>query len=265
MMPPATAKMRLGMVKYLASVSHVEATQALARLALFAPEEEIRKAAATALRVRRERDYTEVLLDGFRYPWPAVPNRAAEALVRLERKDLAGRLVDILGEPDPSAPVTKTVKGKPVSTVRELVRINHHRNCLLCHAPASPNQLDSDTPVAAIPVPGESLPDPSSGGYRRRDSPETLVRLDVTYLRQDFSLMQPVENAHPWPGMQRFDFLVRSRELSDDEAEEFKRLLAKRKPGTLPPHHKAALLALRKLTGKDAPPTVKAWRRLLLS
>ena len=63
--------------------------------------------------------------------------------------------------------------------------------------------------------------------------------------------------------MQRFDFLVRSRQLSDDEAEEFKRLLAKREPGTLPPNHKAALLALRELTGKDAAPTADAWRRLL--
>ena len=30
----------------------------------------------------------------------------------------------------------KEMEGKKVPVVREMVRINHHRNCLLCHAPA---------------------------------------------------------------------------------------------------------------------------------
>src|SRR5207248_7987605 len=106
-----SAKVRLGMVKYLAGISHPEATRALARLALFSTEEEVRHAAVAALETRRERDYTEILMAGFRYPLPAVERHAAEALVQLERKDLVGRLVDILDEPDSRAPVSKTIKG----------------------------------------------------------------------------------------------------------------------------------------------------------
>ena len=44
------------------------------------------------------------------------------------------------------------------------------------------------------------------------------VRADVIYLKQDFSVLQPVANAKPWPRMQRFDYLVRKRELNAEEA-----------------------------------------------
>jgi hypothetical protein len=260
MFPPASAKVRLGMVKHLAGVSHVEATRALARLAIFSPEEEVRRAAISALQVRRERDYTEILMAGFHYPWPEVPKRAAEAVIRLDRKDLAGRLVDILDEPDPRAPQSSKVKGKPVTVVRELVRINHHRNCLLCHAPGSPEKVSPDITLGAVPIPGEPLPTPDAGYHS--NSPDVQVRIDVTYLRQDFSILQAVADAHPWPQMQRFDFLVRTRAVSDEEASEYQQLL-KREPGVLPPNHRAALQALRELTGKDAAPTAKAWRELL--
>ena len=36
------------------------------------------------------------------------------------------------------ANVSLTVNGKKVTMVRELVRVNHLRNCVLCHAPAAP-------------------------------------------------------------------------------------------------------------------------------
>src|SRR5262249_25757584 len=114
---------------------HVEATRALAKLAIFSGEEEVRHAAIAALKIRRERDYTDILVQGLRYPWPAVAQRAAEAMVKLERKDLAPQLVALLEESDPRAPVLTKRDDKQVSVVRELVRINHHRNCLLCHAP----------------------------------------------------------------------------------------------------------------------------------
>jgi hypothetical protein len=74
----------------------------------------------------------------------------------------------------------------------------------------------------------------------------------VTYLRQDFSRLQPVEDAGPWPEMQRFDFLVRTREVSEDEAAAYREKLDKRAPGRLSPYHRAAQGALRELTGKDA-------------
>jgi len=87
--------------------------------------------------------------------------------------------------------------------------------------------------------------------------------VDVTYLRQDFSLLQPVADADPWPQMQRFDFLVRTRTLSEEEAQSYRDKLQPREPGVLSPYHRAALAALRELTGRDTEPTPQAWRRLL--
>jgi hypothetical protein len=258
---PEVPAMREGLVKYLAAVSNVEATQALARLAIFSAEDEVRQAALDALKVRRERDYTAILLQGLRYPLPAVARRASEAIVKLERNDLIPQLVDLLDEPDPRAPALKEVNNKRVPVVRELVRINHHKNCLLCHAPGNTGTVSAEALTAAVPVPNEPLPLPSQG--YQQSSPDLLVRVDVTYLRQDFSMLLPVADANPWPEMQRFDFLVRTRVLTDKAAKAFEEVLAKRGPGVLSPYHRAALAALRELTGRDTEPTPEAWRRLL--
>jgi hypothetical protein len=258
---PESPSIRLGLVKYLSSIAHVEATRALARMVIFSAEEEVRQAATDALKVRRERDYTDILLNGLRYPLPDVARRAAETLVKLERTDLVPQLVDLLDEPDPRAPVTRAVNHKQVPTVRELVRINHHRNCLLCHAPANTGSVAPDTLTAAVPVPSEPLPLPSQGYLN--SSPDLLVRLDVTYLRQDFSLFQAVADANPWPEMQRFDFLVRTRVLTEKEAGTYLEKLRNLEPGRLSPYHRAALAAIRELTGRDTEPTANAWRRLL--
>lgn len=258
---PEAPSVRLGLVKYLSTVSHIEATKALARLAIFSAEDEIRQAAVDALKVRRERDYTEILLQGLRYPWPAVAHRAANALVKLERTDVLPQLVDVLDAPDPRAPETQEVDQKKVTVVRELVRINHHRNCLLCHAPGNTGNVSPDSLTAAVPVPTEPLPSPFDG--YRNSSPDVLVRVDVTYLRQDFSAYQAVADANPWPEMQRFDFLVRERVLEEEEAAACREKFTKREPGRLSPYHRAALTALREMTGKDTEPTAVAWRRLL--
>ena len=71
--------------------------------------------------------------------------------------------------------------------------------------------------------------------------------------------MQPVADANPWPEMQRFDFLVRNRVLTDEEAKSFPAA----KTDTLSPYQRFTLAALRELTGRDAAPTPEAWRRLL--
>jgi hypothetical protein len=76
-------------------------------------------------------------------------------------------------------------------------------------------------------------------------------------------MFQAVEDANPWPEMQRFDFLVRTRELTEEEATAYREQVEKREPGQLSPYHRAALAALRELTGKDTEPTAAAWRRLL--
>jgi hypothetical protein len=81
----------------------------------------------------------------------------------------------------------------------------------------------------------------------------------MTYLRQDFSLMMPVANADPWPVQQRFDFFVRTRTLTPQEAQAWK---VGANDG-LSPYQQSALLALRELTGRDTEPTAQAWRTLL--
>jgi hypothetical protein len=258
---PQAPAMRLGLVKYLAAVSHPEATRALAKLAIFSSEDQVRQAAIDALKVRRERDYTSVLLSGLRYPLPAVARRASDALVKLERADLVNQLVDLLDQPDPRAPQVAEVDNKRVPVVREVVRINHHRNCLLCHAPGNTPGIGPNVLTAAVPVPDQPLP--SSGEGYDQSSPDVNVRLDVTYLRQDFSILQPVADANPWPEMQRFDFLVRTRELTEKEAAAYREKFAKDEPGRPSPYKRAALVALRELTGRDTEPSAQAWRQLL--
>ena len=63
--------------------------------------------------------------------------------------------------------------------------------------------------------------------------------------------------------MQRFDFLVRTRELTDEEAAALRTKLEKHEKGEITPYQRAAVTALRDLTGKDTAPTAQAWRELL--
>jgi hypothetical protein len=274
-------------VKYLASLSHVRSTTALAKIALFAEEDSVRRDARAALATRREKDFANILLAGLNYPWPAVAQRAADAIVQLKCQDLLPQLVDVLDQPDPRAPQTQTKDGKQVTVVREMVRINHLRNCLLCHSPVDPSKAPAPAAVdaqrlqfrggaemdgvralavaggltAPVPLPGQALPPTTQGGYGSFSIPDTLVMFDVTYLRQDFSVKLDVADAKPWPEKQRFDFLVRTREVTDKEADAYRDLL--RKEGEQSPYHRAALTSLRMLTGRDAEPTAAAWRRLL--
>jgi hypothetical protein len=262
MLAPEAAEVRLGLVKYLTGVPHVEATKALARMAIYSAESDVRDAALTALKVRREKDYTDVLVKGLRYPWPAVAKRAAEAIAKLERTDLIPELLTALEATDPRLPVMKEEGGKKVASVRELVKVNHHRNCLMCHAPNGSGTPNPHALAVEVAVQGQPLPGPFEGGYRQ-STPELMIRLDVTYLRQDFSAALPVAEAHPWPEMQRFDFFVRERTLTADEAATYQEKLTPKEEGVLSPYHKAALAALREMTGKDAAPTAAAWRKLL--
>jgi hypothetical protein len=259
---PEAPSIRLGLVRYLAATSHVEATRALARLALYSPEEAVRVAAVEALKVRRERDYTEVLTAGLVYPSPAVAKRATEAIVKLERTDLIPKLIEVLDAPDPRAPVVKEVDSKKVTMASELVRVNHHRSCLLCHAPGNTDDVGADTLTAGVPLSSEPLGGVGVGAYRR-NIPDILVRLDVTYLRQDFSVMLPVAEANPWPEMQRYDFLVQTRALTDEEAAAYREEFGSDDTTRPNAYRRAALVALRELTGRDAAPTGEAWRKLL--
>jgi hypothetical protein len=158
-------------------------------------------------------------------------------------------------------PTTKEIGGQNVSVVREMVKVNHHKNCMMCHSPGNSGTVSADAITAEVPVQGQPLPTPAQG--YNRSSPELIIRVDVTYLRGDFSATLTVPDAHPWPELQRFDFVVRERKLTATEAEAFRVKLTPKEPGVLSPYHRAALAALRDLTGKDTAPTAEAWRKLL--
>jgi hypothetical protein len=262
---PQHAEMRKGLVKHLADFDQVDATRALARLAVFSFEKEVRQAAVAALKKRATEDCSDILLEGLRYPWPAIANNASDAIAQLELRPLVSQLIALLDDADPRAPVQAVVNGKKTLLVREVVRLNHHRNCLLCHPPGNtPDvQLDllgrsTEIVTGAVPIPSQRFPLSYFNG-----SPDIVVRADVTYLRQDFSLMQPVENAAPWPVNQRFDFLVRTRAVTSEDAAAYQKWAQRQGPGYLAPHRQAALAALRSLTGRDAEPTAKAWQLVL--
>jgi hypothetical protein len=167
-----------------------------------------------------------------------VARNAAQAIVALGRKELTPHLVALLDEPDPRSPRTEKVGGVEVTVAPELVRINHPRNCMLCHAPAERGKAPEGTLVAEVPLPSEELPS-SSTRYYKPDS-NLLVRIDVTYLRQDFSALLAVKEHGPWPAMQRFDFVVRKRGLTPAEADDLRARLKKRNRGASPYQQVAA-------------------------
>jgi len=274
---PEQGAMRKGLMRHVAGIAHASSSRALAKLAIFSPEDDVRREAVEALKVRKDRDYGDILIAGMSYPWPEVAKRASDAIVQLERKDLIPALVTTLAEADPRLPREVEVGGKKKQVVREMVRLNHHRNCFMCHPPiastaspgvptdpaAGPASPDGTTGVltGAVPIPGEPLPS-FQDGYRN-STPELAVRIDVTYLRQDFSVFMKVDGATPWPEMQRFDFLVRTRAVTKDEVEAFRKAAGPSEEGVLTPYQRAAVNALRELTGRDAAPTADAWRRVL--
>src|SRR5262249_42147620 len=143
-------------------------TEALVKLAVFSQDEAVREAALQSLKGRDTKFADAVVLKGLRYPWPSVARNAAELVVKLRRTDLAGELKKMLEEPDPRAPVVKEVEGKNVTFVRELVRINHLRNCMLCHPAAHASdfpEAKSDLSgisqvflVGIVPIPGVETP-----------------------------------------------------------------------------------------------------------
>jgi hypothetical protein len=250
--------MRLSLVDTLREVHDAEASRVLARRALFDGDAEVRALAVSALADLPREKLATMLLEGMRYPWAPAAGRAAEALATLKVKEAIPRLVDLLNEPEPDLPFVKEANGKEVPMIRELVRINHLRNCLLCHAPSE----DKKDPVrGVIPIPG--VPVPSLADYDDGRPQSLFVRADVTYLRQDFSVLQPVENPGKWPDWQRFDYVVRTRPLTEAEQATWKARQSQAGPQQPSLHRQAVLFALCALTGQDVGDSPEAWRRLV--
>jgi hypothetical protein len=223
---------RMLLVEVLARISGRASSTALAQRAVFDVSPEVRAAAVQALAGRRRAEYRVVLMDGLRYPWAAAADHAAEALVALRDRDAVPLLAALSREANPTV-VIDPARG-PGPTARELVRINHLRNCLLCHAGS---RQPNDPVRGRVPQPSEPLPPTFSPAYYDGDG--LFVRADITYLRQDFSVRQPVESPGHWPGVQRYDYLVRTRPARRADLD----------PVRGARHREAILFALRELDG----------------
>jgi hypothetical protein len=245
----------LKLLEQTAAANSRDITEVLAQRALFDLSPDVRKAAVKALRSQPSSVSRPLLLEGLRYPWAPVADHAAEALIGLGDIEAVPTLVGLLDEPDPSLP-HENANGKWV--VAELVRVNHLRNCLLCHAPSF---REDDCVRGLVPTPGDPVPRGYNGTRQG-----TFVRADVTYLRQDFSVMHPVENAKPWPNVQRFDYLVRRRELTYTETAAHLASIAAAGRDAHPqsyPQRQAVLFALRELTGMKLGESSLDWRLAL--
>ncbi len=255
---PALMQMLMGeaegvrevLVHQVARIEGAQATEALAQLAVFDLHPRVRAAAITALATRPAGDFLPAMLRAFAHPWPPVAEHAAEALAALRVKGAVPGLLRTLDDPDPRAPYRKP--GREGHFVKEMVRVNHLSNCLMCHAPSfSPE----DKVRGFVPTPGEPIP---QGVPYYQGQSGVFVRADITYLKQDFSASLPVENHGAWPAAQRHDFLVRERAV---------------RPLAGPPHHaadgpteqqKSAFFALRALIGIDPGPAVSDWKKAIL-
>jgi hypothetical protein len=247
MMQAENAAVRMLLIEMLAKIKGKKASVAIAKRAVFDLSAEVREKAVEALANRPAAEYTPVLYYAFRYPWAAAADHAAEAVVALQRADLTHELVKLLKEPSPNLPV-KAEKGH---VLNEVVRVNHLCNCMLCHAPSL---AKDDLVRGSVPLPGE---DPPPLYYQERTG--LFVRADLTYLRQDFSVVQPVQNPGKWSGNQRYDYLLRARPLTKAEQTAFEKL---QKDGKLPktyPQQDAVLFALKEITGKDFGTTYDDW------
>jgi hypothetical protein len=261
--------LRLLLVDILNEIKDRTSSRALAQRALYDLAPEVREAAVRALHGRPHDEYRSQLLDAFRYPWSPVADHAAEALVALDDCQVVPMLVDLLPEPDPSSPFRRS-PNQP-KEVRELVRVNHLANCLMCHA----QSLVSTDPVRGlVPSPSQPLPPPIAPTQYYEGSTGPFVRADVTYLQQDFSVAQPVPSPGAWPVGQRFDYLVRTRIVAwpnKRPARSGEEIFKDDKRSDLPvdgveeasyEQREAVLFALRELTGKDLGASSDNWRRV---
>src|SRR5262245_8026993 len=129
-------QLRLYLVQLLERIKGPAASQALANRAVFDVSDEVREAAVAALRKRDAVEYRDILVAGLRHPWPAAAEFAAEALVNLKDASVLPALIDLLDQPPPNEPFVTKVGNADAKVIREMVRVNHLRNCVLCHAPS---------------------------------------------------------------------------------------------------------------------------------
>jgi len=231
------APVRVKLVEALTAIPGPEATRTIARRALYDLSPDVRREAIAALTERDASEYQALLVDGLRYPWEAVAWNAAEALGKLASPDLASQLRNLLDAPPPTDPFQREADGP--WRVRELVAVQHLRNCMLCHAASN----QQDDPVRGfVPVNGRP---PARQYYLSKDPSAQFCRADVVYLKQDFSLLQPISRRAHAP-LERFDFLVRTRKIDQKEVQRRKRESDSRTP-VANPHRDAVVYVLKRL------------------
>jgi hypothetical protein len=233
------------------------ACESLVRWAVFDTDAEVRAAAVDALRDRDRAEVTRLLVPYLRYPWPRAVEHACEALVALRCREAVPYLAAAYTRPDPDAPFVVDLPGQGGTWFRrEVVRVNHLKNCLLCHAPSVKS---TDLIQAAAPDQTRPLPPPTSPTYYNSAS-AFLVTAGTTYLRQDFSVTQPVASPGPWPAHQRFDYMVAVRRTEN---------LPPLVPAANSPYRQAVGVALRELTdrhpGLDANWLQEQWENATLA
>jgi hypothetical protein len=233
---PENTPVRLVLIDVLTRIPGPQATAALAKRAIYDLDPKVREAAVRGLVGRPREDYRAILLSGLRYLWAPVADHAAESLVALEDRQAVPLLKRLMAESDPAAPTWQEDATPPGYVVRELVRVNHLANCATCH-PRSNSA--TDLVRAAIPLRGQPL---SPSPYSNQSS--SFIHADVTYLRPDFSVMQPVEHHNAWPAHQRFDYVVRERPATNSE------IAVVQRQGAAYPQRAAVLFALNELTSR---------------
>lgn len=255
MLQTENTPLRMLMIDMLAKIDSKDAGAILAQRAIFDLSPQVRQHAVEALAKRPNKEYQQALLDGLRWPWQPAADHAAEAIAALKVKEIVPEMVKMLKEPDPKLPYAVDTDGKKTTYIREIVRINHLSNCVLCHAPS---MAKGDLVRGRIPVPGEDPPPLYYGA-----SFGQFVRADTTFLRQDFSLVQPVSNPGKWPGQQRFDYLLRTRKATAKEVSFLQGLQKEKKLDAPYQQREALLFALREVTGTDLGSLTEKWLPLL--
>lgn len=255
------------LVEMLADIPGSAATVALARRAVFDLDPDLRAEAVRALKDRPAADARPVFLAALRYPWPPAADHAAEALTALEDKGAIPALVTLLKESDPAAPRKLSRSGY---VVQEQVRAKHIANCLLCHPPALTGNepVQGQDPVNTVPARaagggggGRWSSGGSGGSSAGANRVPLVIRADITFLRQDFSVQLPAPDLPAVQGAVptfRFDYLVRTRRLTKLDTPR----LNQPRGETSYPQREAVLFALRELTGQDAGAATEEWVRL---
>jgi hypothetical protein len=223
-----------GWIKELGRIGPVVARRTIARRAVFDPSQEVRRAARWVLRDGDPSDVRPVFLAALRHAWPPAADHAARALVQIGDVGALPELRPLVKLPPPDEP--RREGGRWVR--RGVARIDHLRNCLLCH-PAAGNEPPRSAVLSTLQLPGRAL----NAGPQR-------VYAHVAFLRPDLSVPFEVKAVEhdTWPENRRFDFVEAEYTMTGAEHKEY---LARRAgtPWGSYPQREAVRWAIQKLEG----------------